>query len=99
MAKGKAKEVQVNSQSFVTHVRLIKYPARRFFSVTVTLVLTVFFAAWIWAGLRKGNIPWYAMALPMVFVGLLTTLLQTEEEWEYTPWQDAPQKYEKNIYE
>jgi fatty acid desaturase len=98
MAK-QQKTATVENKEIVTHVRLLKYPAKKAFSVFVTGVLTVFFAAWIWAGLRKGNIPWYAMAVPMVFVGLLTTLLQPEEEWEYTPWQEAPQKYEKNIYD
>jgi cbb3-type cytochrome oxidase subunit 3 len=65
----------------------------------MTLLLTILFTAWIWMALRRGDMPWYTVSLPLIFIGLLATLLQPEEEWQYTPWQDATQKYEKNIYD
>jgi len=82
-----------------THVTLIKYPGRLFFSLFVSLIMTVGFAAWIWAGLRNESMNWLTIGLPLVFIGLLTNVLQPEEEWTYTPWQETPQKYEKNIYD
>jgi cbb3-type cytochrome oxidase subunit 3 len=91
----KSKIVKVSD----THVTLTKYPARNVFTLIVTVLLTILFAAWVWAALRRGELPWYAIALPMIFIGVLTTLLQPEEEWNYSPWQDATQKYEKNIYD
>lgn len=82
-----------------THVALIRYKGRRMFSVFLTVVLTGVFSGWIWVGLRSHDMAWYSIALPMVFIGLLTLVLQPEEEWTYTPWQESTQKYEKNIYD
>jgi hypothetical protein len=82
-----------------TSVVLVKYPARRAFSLIVAVVLIVLFTAWIWAALKRGDMPWYAIGVPLVFIGLLTSFLQPEEEWLYTPWQETTQKYEKNIYD
>lgn len=83
----------------VTHVVLTKYPARNAFTLFITIALTALFAAWIWAGLRRGDMPWFAIGLPLIFIGLLTSFLQPEEQWNYTPWQETTQKYEKNIYD
>lgn len=82
-----------------THVVLTKYPQRLMFLLTISGIMTVLFCAWTWAALRQATMPWYVIGMPMVFIGLLTNFLQPEEEWNYTPWQQSTQKYEKNIYD
>ncbi len=94
-----AKKDTSASTSVSPLVTLVRYPARKFFTISVTIGLTALFSAWIWTALRRGDMPWYAIAAPVVFLGLLSTILQPEEEWVYTPWQEATQKYEKNIYD
>jgi hypothetical protein len=100
MAAGKKKKGQKKDVgSFDTHVVLYQYPARRAFLLMVTVVLSLLFAIWLWACMRKGDVPWYLIGLPMIFIGMLANFIQPSEEWQYTPWQAATQKYEKNIYD
>lgn len=82
-----------------TKVQLVRYPKRLYFNIFITVILTALFSGWIWANLQLKVVPWYVIALPLIFIGMLTNFLQAEEEWQYTPWQNATQKYEKNIYE
>lgn len=82
-----------------TKVQLVRYPKRLYFNIFITIVLTVLFSGWIWANLQLKTVPWYIIGLPLIFIGMLTNFLQVEEEWQYTPWQNATQKYEKNIHE
>lgn len=90
---------QKNLDHAATHVVLTKYPARKAFLLVITCVLTVLFTLWIWAGMKRSDMPWIAIGLPMIFIGMLANFLQPEEEWNYTPWQETTQKYEKNIYD
>lgn len=96
MSKGKPRKIFDKTE---TSVQLVTYPAKKVFNVFITIVLTLIFTAWIWAHIQRDTVPWYVIALPLVFIGMLTTLLQDEEEWQYTPWQNATQKYEKNVTE
>ena len=82
-----------------TKVQLVRYPKRLYFNIFIAMILTALFTGWIWANLQLKTVPWYVIALPLIFIGMLTNFLQVEEEWQYTPWQNATQKYEKNIYE
>jgi hypothetical protein len=82
-----------------TTVQLATYPARKYFNAFITVVLTIAFTGWIWANLQRKTVPWYVIAIPIIFIGMLTNFLQDEEEWQYTAWQNSTQKYEKNIYD
>ena len=82
------------------YVKLNIYPKQRAFTLIVFCLLTFLFSSWIWANLaQKRGEYWFMIALPMIFVDLLTNVLPPVEEWSYGPWQDASQKYEKNIYD
>ena len=82
------------------YVKLLYYPKRRVFTLTVSTILTVLFSSWLWINLQQKNGDhWFMIGLPMIFLGLLTNFLQPDEEWSYGPWQDASQKNERNIYE
>lgn len=82
------------------YVKLNIFPKRRAFILIVCGMLTFLFSSWIWANLaQKRGDHWFMIALPMIFLGLLTNFLPPVEEWSYGPWQDSSQKYEKNIYD
>ena len=92
----KASDGQMDS----TSVKLIRHRGRMAFTILATMVLTFVFFLLIVSGTSgRVGIAWYALSVPIIFLGLLTNLLQPEEEWQYTPWQQATQKYEKNIYD
>ena len=82
------------------YVTMVKFPQRRVFLILVCILLTALFSIWIWANLHQNrNAPWAVIALPMIFIGMLANFVMPTEEWQYTPWQEATQKYEKNIDE
>jgi hypothetical protein len=82
------------------YVKLLSFPKRRAFTLTVCMILTVLFSAWIWVNLQQKNGGhWFILSIPMIFFGLFTNFLPPDEEWSYGPWQDASQKYERNIYD
>jgi hypothetical protein len=82
------------------YVRLLIHSKRRAFTVFTTVALTFLFSTWVWANLaQKRGDQWFMIALPLIFIGLLTNFILPVEEWNYGPWQDSTQKYEKNIYD
>lgn len=91
---------QVTLGNEAKYVKLTLYPKRRLFNLAITGILILLFSTWIWANLaQKRADHWFLIGLPMIFLGLLTNFLMPVEEWSYGPWQDASQKYEKNIYD
>lgn len=91
---------QVSLGNEARYVKLLYYPKRRMFTLTVCSILTVLFSSWLWANLQQKNgVHWFVISLPMIFLGLLTNFLPPDEEWSYGPWQDSSQKNERNIYE
>lgn len=95
----KVAKIKGSADKFETKVQLLVFPRRLYFNIFITMVLTAIFSGWVWINLQQKTVPWYVIAIPMIFIGMLTNFLQTEEEWQYTPWQNATQKYEKNISE
>lgn len=93
-----AKE-KVRLDNEARYVKLLYYPKRRAFTMTICSLLTLFFSSWLWINIQQKNGHWFMVALPMIFLGLLTNFLPPDEEWSYGPWQDASQKNERNIYE
>lgn len=82
------------------YVKLVIYKKRKWFTLFVCLAMTIGFTMWIWANLaQKRGDHWFVIALPLIFLGLLTNFLQPVEEWSYGPWQDSSQMCEKNIYD
>jgi hypothetical protein len=82
------------------YVTLNIYSKRRVFTLMVTIILTLVFSSWIWGNLaQKRGDHWFMIALPLIFIGLLTNFLLPVEEWSYGPWQESTQKYERNIYD
>ncbi len=99
MAAPKSKSPESSNKQFSPLVVLTKFPKRLTFTVFMVFVLTAIFSVWIWAAFRRGDMSWYTVGLPLIFVGMLVNFIHPEEEWQYTPWQEATQKYEKNIYD
>lgn len=93
-----AKEASTNlkSEKFVS---LLIYPKRRWLVIFLTALLAAIFSIWIAKFLLQNKSSWVLVGVPMTLIGLLTVFLPPSEEWSYLPWQDASQKYEKNIYD
>ena len=95
MAKGKE-----SLSSDLKYVKLIVYPKRRAANIMICLLLTILATFWIDFHFLKAHVSaWQAIALPIILLGSLLVFLLPTEEWSYGPWQDASQKYEKNIYD
>jgi hypothetical protein len=96
MSKSKQKATNGDDAKYV---KLLVHARRRAFVIFTTAILTALFSSWIWINLaQKRGDHWFLFSLPLIFIGLLANFVQPVEEWSYGPWQEATQKYEKNIY-
>jgi hypothetical protein len=87
-----------NDATVYSHLVISKN--RRYGLIFVCALLTLGFGCWIWLNLRfRTHVSWPVFAIPIVATGLACLRMRPTEEWSYRPWQKAPQRYERNIYD
>ena len=93
--KGPAK-IAVDPEDFYVKLRIL--PQRRRQLVFYTTLAFFCVLALVMRDMHTER-PWALTALPIVFIGLMITLVPATEEWLYRPWQAKPRQYERHQIE
>ena len=67
------------------------------FSLFIIVGVTTVITGYILANAINANITWTALLIPIAIIGTGLIAYPMTEHWVYEPWQNAPQKYEKNL--
>ena len=95
-AKKVAAPSQVNPEDFYVKLRIAPFRRRQ---LAVLLTLAFFIMISLINNDTHRDRPWTLTLLPLLFVGLLVTLIPPSEEWIYKPWQAKPRQYERHQIE
>lgn len=97
MAKSESGQKSVSSK----YVTLKVYGKRRIMAFMMAIGVSVFFGVLfkhsIFTDVASSNHG--VVAIAVIIAGIILSALPLSEEWQYTPWQDACQKCEKDSFD
>lgn len=74
--------------------KLIIYRSRQVFLILSVIVAAAVFMTMILAN-ERNELPWFAIAMPIIGIGGFFIAIPKTEEWEYKPWQSKARQVER----
>jgi len=78
------------------YTRLIIFRARQLSLAMMVTVFLVIFTSMIFNDLLN-NAHWFAIATPLILLGMVFLLFPGTEEWEYRAWQTRVEQIERHF--
>lgn len=82
-----------NDRSRRFYAQLMIYRSRQISLLVLVVTFIILFAILIRMNMVMER-SWWAVAFPIFIFGSVFLLFPVTEEWEYKPWQAAPEQYE-----